>query len=69
MDDKFQLPSAETTHIVDRAGLRVSPLTVLAVERVRERHDPSPGRLGVMDVTETATHCMVATSVNSRVPF
>ena len=54
--------------IVARDGLMVRPLTVLVVERLSERHD-SPLDPGGTDVTKTATHCILASSVNKRVPF
>ena len=49
-------------------GLRVRPETVVGEERVRERHDSSV-EPAVTDETDTATHCIVASSVNNRVPF
>ena len=49
-------------------GLIVSPVTVVVVERVRVRHDSSVVP-AVTDETDTATHCIVASSVKSRVPF
>ena len=51
-----------------REGLSVRPVTVVAAERARERHDSSV-EPAVTDETDTATHCMVASSVNNRVPF
>ena len=46
----------------------MSPDTVVVVERVRVRHDSSV-EPGLTDKTNTATHCMDASSVNNRVPF
>lgn len=49
-------------------GLIVRPETVVVVERVSVRHDSSVVP-AVTDETETATHCIAASSVKSRVPF
>lgn len=57
-------PSVETTDIVAREGLRVRPLIVLDVDKLSDKLDPA-----LLDASETATHCRVTSSVNSRVPF
>ena len=57
-----------TTQIVAVDGLRVRPGTVVVVDSVRVRQDSSV-EPGVTDDTDTATHCMMASSVNNRVPF
>ena len=64
----FAIPSAEVTHTVATSGLMVRPVTVVVGERVRVRQDSSV-EPALTDETDTATHCMVASSVNSRVPF
>ena len=64
----YYLPTVGTTQIVARDGFMVRPLTVLVSERCSERHDSSLDP-GATDMTETATHCIVASSVNSSVPF
>ena len=56
------------TQTVANEGLRVRPVTVVVEDSVRVRQDSSV-EPGVTDETETATHCMVASSVNDRVPF
>ena len=56
------------THTVAREGLRVRPVTVVLLDSVRVRQDSSV-EPGLTDDTETATHCMVASSVNKKVPF
>ena len=58
----------ETTQIVADEGLKVRPVTLLVAERLRERHISSLDT-GVTADSETATHCVVASSVNNRVPF
>ena len=55
----------EMTQIMVTEGLRVRPSTELAAERLRERHSP----FGEKDESDTAMHCMVASSVNTIVPF
>ena len=57
-------PSAATTHSVARDGLRVRPLMGVDVDKLRDKHDPGP-----LDVSKTATHCMMTSSVKSRDPF
>ena len=61
-------PSADITQTVASKGLRVRPVTVVVVDSVRVRQDSSV-EPGLSDDTNTATHCMVASSVNNRVPF
>ena len=54
--------------MVAREGLRVRPETVVGDERERERHDSSVDP-GLTDDTDTATNCILTSSVNNRVPF
>ena len=61
-------PSTGTTQMSAEEGLRVRPETVVGEERVRERHDSSV-EPAVTDETETATHCIVASSVNNSIPL
>ena len=61
-------PSADTTQTVAVEGLSIRPFTVVVEDSVRVRQESSV-EPGVTDETETATHCMVASSVNNSVPF
>lgn len=45
-------------HTVAIAGLRVRYPTVLLAERLRVKHNSSSGEPGLLDGTETATHCI-----------
>ena len=64
----YNLPTVVVTQTVANEGLRVRPVTVVVEDSVRVRQDSSV-EPGVTDETETATHCMVVSSVNDRVPF
>ena len=55
-------------HTVAREGLRVRPVTVLVAARLRVRHSSS-AEPRLTDAIDTVTHCMVASSVNTIVPF